>query len=69
MLIKNVCGEAPMSAEHLPSHHITHSQLHLSHIADMVALRIHDHVFVRLLKSQHYIHKLQLSRHHYGGVR
>lgn len=66
MLIENMCRKAPMRAKHLPSHHVTHSELSLRHEADMVSLRIHDDIFVRLLKPQHNIHELQLPRHHYS---
>ena len=58
-----------MRTEHLPSHHVPHAQLSLRHVANVTSLWIHDNILVRLLKSKHYIHKLQLSRHHYGGIR
>lgn len=61
--------ETPMSAKHLPSHHIPHTQFSLSHVPNMISLWVHDHVSIRLLKAQHHIHELQLPRHHNGGIR
>lgn len=58
-----------MRTEHLPSHHVSHTQLSLRHVANVASLWIHNDIFICLLKSKHYIHKLQLPCHHYGGIR
>lgn len=58
-----------MRAKHLPSHHISHAQLSLRHVAKVASLWVHDDILIRLLKSKHNIHELQLPRHHYGRVR
>lgn len=68
VLVEYMRGEASVGPEPLSRHHIAHTQPPLRHIANMVSLRIHDDVFVRLLESQHHVHQLQLSLHDDGGV-
>ena len=67
-LVEYVCRKASVCIEHLPFEHASHPQILLRHKSNMLSLRIHDHVFVRLLESHHHIHELELSCHHYGGV-
>lgn len=50
MLVKDVSSKTPMRPKPLSRHHIPHPQLSLCHVADVVPVRIHDDVFVGLLK-------------------
>ena len=42
--------ETSMRPEHLPLEHISHSQILLGHVSDMLTLTIHNHVLIRLLE-------------------
>ena len=57
-----------MRIEHLPLEHVAHPKVCLRHESDVLSLRIHDHVFVGLLKAHHDVHELQLPSHNYSGV-
>lgn len=69
MLIEYMCRKTSVCTEHLPSHRVSHPQFPLCHKSDVITVRIHDDIFVRLLKTQHNIHELQLPRHYYGRIR
>lgn len=64
MHIEDVRAETSMRVEELPFHHTAHAQVAFCHVSNMIALRIHDDILVGLLKPQHHIHKLKLSRDH-----
>ena len=68
VLVEYVRCEASVGPEPLSSHHVSHAQFPLCHIPNVIPLRIHNDVFVRLLKSQHHVHQLQLPLHDNGGV-
>lgn len=43
--------ETPMGSEPLTRHRIAQSSFLLSHISNVISLRIHDHVFIRLFET------------------
>jgi hypothetical protein len=49
--VKHMGHETSVSAERLPCHCISESLFLLCHVPDVVSLRIHDNVFVRLFKA------------------
>jgi hypothetical protein len=49
--VKHMCHKTSVSAERLPCHCISKSLLLLCHVPNMISLRIHDDVFVRLFKA------------------
>lgn len=64
MPVKHMCHETAMRPERLSRHHVHHALLLLRHIANMIAVGIHDDVLVGLFKTNHHIHELQLPLHH-----
>lgn len=51
VLIKNMRHEASVCAEPLTRHGIGHALLLLRHISNVIALRVHDDILIRLLES------------------
>ena len=51
MFVEDMSREASVCIEKLPLHHTAHAQISLCHVADMIAVRIHDYVFIRLFKA------------------
>jgi hypothetical protein len=50
MPIKDMRDETPMRAEPLPCHHVDHTFLLFCHVADMVSIRIHNHILIGLFE-------------------
>ncbi len=59
-LVKNMRRKTPMRSEHLPRHHIASPQLPLGNKSNMIPLRVHDNVLIRLLKPNQDIHNFEL---------
>lgn len=51
LLIENMCRETPVGIEELPLHHIAHAQIALCHVSDVIAMRVHNDVFISLLEA------------------
>jgi hypothetical protein len=58
-----------MSSEPLSAHGFPKPAIMLCHISNMIALRIHDHVSIRLFKPKEQVHHLNLSLYDKAGVR
>lgn len=68
ILIKYMCGKAPVCTEHLSLEHAPHSQIFLRHKSNVLSLRIHDDIFVSLLEAHHHIHQFQLPCDDYSRI-
>jgi hypothetical protein len=49
--VKHMRHETSVGAERLPCNCISKSLLLLSHVPDMISLRIHDNIFIRLFEA------------------
>ena len=68
MSVKHMRHKAPMGPKRLSRHSIGHAIFLLRHIANMIPLRIRDHIFIRLFEADHDIHHFQLSLNDQPGV-
>lgn len=66
--IKDVRREASVRLEHLPRHGVAYAMLLLCEISNVVSVRIHDDIAIRLLKAHEDIHHLQLPLDDEGRV-
>jgi hypothetical protein len=57
-----------MRPQPLPSHHLTESPIVLGHVANMIAMRIHDDISIGLFESQEHVHHLYLPLYHQARV-
>lgn len=62
--VEDIGGKGTVGAEELPSHRLANPSMMLSHVPDMVAMRIEDDVSIGLLHTEEYIHHLKLSLDH-----
>lgn len=67
LLIEDMGREGPMGASELPGYAAAHRIL-LHYVAKMIALGIHDCIFVGLIVKANDIHELELSCHHNGRI-
>ena len=51
MLVKDVCSKCSVSLCHLPHHRLGDAVFLFRHVANVVSIRVHDGVFVGLLKA------------------
>ncbi len=69
MFVKDVSSETPVRTEHLPCHRPPHRIVLFRHESNLFPMRIQYDIFIRLLKADQDVHKLQLPLYDDARVR
>ena len=64
MPVEDVRSKRSMCAEPLPAHGLCDTSIMLSHIPNVVAMRIEDDISICLFEAQKDVHHLDLSLYH-----
>lgn len=64
-----MCREWPMCSERLSTQCLAKPTIVLSHVPDVIAVRVHNNIAIGLLEPEKYIHHLDLSLHDQTGLR
>ena len=66
--VKNMRLECPVSLQPLSCHRLSYPTIMLGHISNVVSLRIHNDISIRLLEAEKDVHHLKLPLYNESGL-